>query len=319
MYFSALPKAYASIGEGLYYTLSDCSEPEVTLIVRRDDGYEIGSKRLLKSSTHTIDIAPMLRHLARYGPERGPTGFCEASDRTLTLQVEAADQEMTIISERRTFLFAMRPVEAPALITSLPTRRRIAPDGYDELTLFDPEPQRITVIAHQRGILVPRSYESEEGGLQLFRLSAADFEGADSLEVITSHCGTLYYTLTPRTYAPLRLAWRTDQGSIEHYTFFSSEQQKIITTKQQIYTADGYRTTRSTTERQLLLHAHPESAAVGEALGELLSAEAVWLATREGYRPVDVVTRELTLHHSRVADKLSFAIRSTHKEQPLWS
>ena len=86
-----------------------------------------------------------------------------------------------------------------------------------------------------------------------------------------------------------------------------------------IYTADGYRTTRSTTERQLLLHAHPESVAVGEALGELLSAEAVWLATREGYRPVDVVTRELTLHHSGVADKLSFAIRSTHKEQPLWS
>ena len=216
MYFSALPKAYASIGEGLCYTLSDCTEPEVSLIVRRDDGYEIGSKRLVKSTTHTIDIAPMLRHLARYGPERGPTGFCETTDRTLTLQVEAASEEMTIVSERRTFLFSMHPIKAPALVTSLPTRRRIDPDGYDELTLFDPEPQRITVIAHKRGILTPRIYDSEEGGLQLFRLSAADFEGAERIEIITSRCGSLCYTISARTYAPLRLAWRTEQGSIEH-------------------------------------------------------------------------------------------------------
>ena len=52
--------------------------------------------------------------------------------------------------------------------------------------------------------------------------------------------GELRYLLTPAVAGSVRLAWRTQQGSIEHYTFPIVESLRLLVDKERAYTSEGY-------------------------------------------------------------------------------
>ncbi len=319
MYFSALPEAYASIGEGLCYTLSDCSEEEVTLIVRRDDGQWLGAKRFIGSPTCTIDIAPMLRGVGRFDPKAGTTGFHEAQDRSITVQVEAETEQQTLICERRTFLYTAKRTSQPSLLRSLPRNGLLGVNEWEELTFIAPEPLTITVTTHRRGVTTQSHYTADEGGVQLFRIAASDFPEADAIDVEAPSCGKIHYTCSTLPAAGVRLAWRSTAGSIEHFTFPTIEQLTHEVDRSQSYTAEGYQQLSCTVDERMMLGSPYLDRATAHALSELLTTEQAWCIIEGVYQPIDVITRQATLHRHGEFDRLLIEVRSAHKNQSLWS
>lgn len=319
MHFTSLPEAYAPLGAALRYTLANPSGSNVHLAIRRDDGTLLGTKRFVSTTQCSFDIAPMLHDQIEMRPLALDSGFYSGAHRCLTIEVEASNDDEIILSERRTFLASSKAVEVPALLTTLPTKRVITPDGYDELTLVCEVPIEAVVtstVGHHTAI---ESFVSSTHGVQLFCLRASDFPRAERIEVQIPSIGTIEYTVTPSIEGMQHLAWRSSAGSIEHYTFPTIETVNLEATKSYHCSSSGRKARCSAIEERMQLHSNFETPAMMRALAELLTSEQVWRLCDESYEAIDVVTLAAELHRHGSLRRLSIEIRSTLNNQSLWN
>lgn len=224
-----------------------------------------------------------------------------------------------VTSPLRTFLPCREALAAPVLLTAMPCVRLISPDESDELTLFTDGACTVTVTAQAGESTTAETYRTTTGGLHLFRLDMRDFPEAESLTVDAGACGTVAYTVVPSAPDAQRLAWRSSAGGIEHYTFPIERSETLETSKKRAYGAEGHLAATTGSERHTLLVSAYEPRATVEALAEILSSPAVWLAGETGYIPVDVITDKAVLHGHGAVTCLEIAIRPKRKTRMPWN
>ena len=317
LHFSTLPAPFAPIGRPLRYTIDGLAQPRLELRVRTSDGRLLATKLLTKTSSATVDIAPIVRRAVHFHPSLGKSGFVASAERTITVQVEAHCGEESLCSEERTFLAALDPVTLPAICSTLPFTRLIAPSECDEITIVAADPCRVTLTADSAGHLTSEEFRSASGGVQCFRLAVADYPEAETITLTVEGIGELRYLLTPAVEGSVRLAWRTQQGSIEHYTFPIVESLRLLVDKERAYTAEGYSLASVGVEERWLLRSAYETTERMRPLTELLYADEVWRVTASGYEPIDLLTEEAELKQQGLLQRLSLPIRSTLKNKRL--
>ncbi len=319
MTFTSVPALFSPIGAPLLYTLADADAAGTELHILDADGGRLGTKRIVGRTDPTVDIALYLRAVLRFDPSEGPTGALPAADRTVTVRVEAETASEACCTDLRTYVAGDRPLAASALLTTLPPNRLIAPDGFDELTLFASVPLQVIVTAHRRDGTEQRFYPLATRGLWRFRLAAADFPDAERLTVDAGPCGTLRYTVLPPPDGARTLAWRTRAGSVERYTFPVVQRVTRSVTRLRGRDAAGTVCGEARTEERILLQAAVEPNDVAAALAELPAACEVWLTGGGEARPVDVVTESADLYRHACRCAPLFEIRSISPDRPLWS
>ncbi len=319
--FTRIPLSGAPLGGRLLYGVAG-SAPQ-TFDLRLYDAATrapLGARRFTGVASFASDVAPLLRRALRFVPSSGSTGFCEATDRTLRVVAEATGTlDGTATAASRTFLPCAGEAAAPALLTSMPRERLLAPGECDELTLLHEGALTVTVTASDHRTTDARSYRTATGGLLLFRIAADDFAGAERLEVDAGPCGRIGYTLLPAPEGAQRLAWRTAEGSIEHYTFPVGVRTTIAAAKRRACGSEEHVATTTQRERRDLLRSACETGETLEALAGLLAAPQVWACTGGAYRPVDVLTTEAAIRRHGALGTFDIEIRSTAREALPWN
>ena len=317
LHFSTLPAPFAPIGRPLRYTIDGLAQPRLELRVLTADGRLLATKLLTNTSSATVDIAPIVRRAVHFSPSLGKSGFVASAERTITVQVEARCGEESLCSEERTFLAALDPVTLPAICSTLPPTRLIAPSECDEITIVAADPCRVTLTADSAGRLTSEEFTSPSAGVQCFRLAVADYPEAETITLTVEGIGELRYLLTPAVEGSVRLAWRTQQGSIEHYTFPIVESLRLLVDKERAYTSEGYSLASVGVEERWRLHSAYETTERMRPLTELLYADEVWRVTASGYELIDLLTEEAELKQQGLLQRLSLPIRSTLKNKRL--
>lgn len=321
MHFSTLPPAYAPIGQPLICTLTEISSPSVDVRILLSSGRLLGTKRFVKTGSASFDLAPYLRGQLRVTPSaEGATGVVAATDRQLMIYLEAESDEELITSAP----FILRPAlqsETPtALLTTLPTERLLAPDESDELLFLSRTPQPLHVVVTGRdGSVTADTHIVPGSGLFRFTLRGADFATADHILIDGTPTGTIRYTMLPAPEGACRLAWLSERGSLEQYTFPLVERVACRVTKNRSYGAEGYTVQRAESEEQIQLRSALEGDEMLSALRGLLTAEQVWMRTAEGFVPIDVLSEEADIHRHGILSSLALTIRPTLKNTTLWS
>ena len=317
--FTSIPTQFSALDAPLNYTLSGLTDGRVQLNIYTDEGRLLATKRLIGNGSCTVDLAPIVRRAAAFTPAVASTGFVASADRTLTMRVEAISGSERVTSAARTILFAWTSVTLPAICSTLPMSRLIAPEACDEVSFVAADPRKITVTAESPTAIVSEEFSSPEQGLQCFRLVAADYPEAEQITLTVEGIGQLHYTVAPPNEGAVTLAWRSSAGSIEHYTFPIVEAIRLLVDKERACGAAGYSLTSVEVEERWQLHSAYETAQMMRALSELLYAEQVWRITAAGYEAVDLLTEECEILRHGVMRKLSVVVRTNQKNSRLWS
>lgn len=323
MQFSLIPPENSPLGGAIRYEVRHNTAEDIDVqLLDATTGVTLAAKRFASVTSAGFDAAPALRRCLRYAPEAGATGFLSAADRHLKVTARALltnHQDIAETADIRTFLPGARIPEGSEILTSMSLGRLIPEGACDELTLFSEEKCSLTVSAVSADSVTAENYASPNSGLQVFRLDTRDFPGAETILVDAGACGTVSYTVVPAREEAVRLAWRSREGSIEHYSFPIVESATHHTDKVRAEGADGVVVTAAKSDFRARLVSAYESRGVLEALAGIIDAPEVWIVKEEGYEPVDVTTDEATIHRHGTMSCLEIDIRSTRKNAITWN
>lgn len=264
-------------------------------IADAETGELLGAKRYAEVTAVTVDAAPIVERHIRFAPEAGHTGFVAAKDRWRAVKIEAATETEEAVSEACVYHAGAGAEEVPALLTTLPRQRLIGPEEQEQLTLLTKSPWMTLRATGPEGT-TERRFLTQNATVNVFRLAAADYPGAERIELVTGDGLTVEYTVLAPPKGAQRIAWRTRAGSLEHYTFPLEQAATVETKKNRIRTPEGIGTLTTATERRLRLRSAYETREMLEALAEIIEAPQVWLAEAESYVPVTVLTDKATVH-----------------------
>lgn len=321
MQFTRIPQPYAPLGGALTYAIE--ADTVTDLEVRITDNTKsrlYGAKRFAAVTAAEFDIAPYLRRALHFTPIVGRTGIYAGARRVLTVVVEVTSSatQQVLAAPSRTFLPTTDDLAAPALLTSMPLARLIPEGACDELSLLTDGPQEITVGVGYGPHTTTETHVIPSGGLHIFRLDTADFPMADTITIDARACGKVVYSVTRPVSEAVRLAWRSRNGSVEHYTFPIEATASVEATKQQAYGAEGH-TGRTTFEHHRKLRSALETRTVLEALAELICTPEAWLVEGDDYLPIDIVSNRAVVHNYGTMSCLEITFRPKIQPRKPWN
>lgn len=327
MTFTQIPEQYTALGSGAIYVVESPEAADIDLRLVASDGTTcLGMRRYVGVREARCDAAPLLRRALRFEPADDETGFTPASGRTVTATAEAAPagsfpDRTEATAPARIFLAGPAGPAEPALRTTMPAERIIPAGAGEEISITMPEfgsvAAAITVRSGDRTEF--HRYEASSAGLFLFRLDLKDFPNAEEVTLDFGAMGTIHYTVVPARSESCRLAWRSNIGSVEHYTFPVVREVRLRTEKNRAENRRGYAARIGGQERLTRIESAYEAPGVLAALAEITSSPAVWRVTDGGCIPVDVTTEEATLRRLGELCSLSLEIREKIETDATWS
>ncbi len=321
MQFIRIPNSYVPLGSPLTYEVHESDIADIQIRITDASRTQLyGAKRFNAARAAEFDIAPYLRRALRFTPTTGSTGVYDGASRTLTAIVEAWSSVIPLVlaAPPRTFLPSTDELPAPCLLTSMPFVRLIPDGAADELTLLTQAPLQITLTIEYGPNTATENHIIPSDGLHLFRLNTADFPHADKITVDAGVCGKVVYVVVKPVQDAVRLAWRSRNGSIEHYSFPIETTATVEATKRSAYGSDGY-VNSATFECRRTLRSALETREMLEALAELLHTPEVWLVEGADYTPVDVISDRAVVHNYGTMSTLEITIRPKNRPRQSWN
>lgn len=304
MEIKQLPENYASLRGELIYVLSDTAPRtfEAT-VIDADSDEPLGAKRFVDTPEARFDAAPYLRRRLSFLPATGPTGFLPAGGRTVQAVIEVGG----VRSPLRTFVPAPEAIVPSRHLTTWEGTRTLAADECDELTFCTAAPCVLRLTAFTDGTPRLTVYSAPKAGYAVFRLRAADFAGAGRLRIEVPEVAQFDYTLDGP--AGCRIAWRSSQGSIEHYTFPVVKEATDEVHQEGTVARDGYRPALVRSTRTLTLLSAYEPLRVRRALAEIVCSPSVWHVENGVYLPVEAVAAASGFRRRGSLENLELQIR----------
>lgn len=275
--------------EGLFFAIDTQTDDPQDVVVEVVDlsADEVVAKQYLREVKRAqVNIAPYIKPFADYMPMRSAhSAFEEAPSVRFTIRTADVEAEPLLVSVNRAH------AELPSIVTAMPLSRTIAYGESDQILLLAEPESRITAnIVADTGENFSMEYVTMVGATTLY-ISTKDFGKKVRTITVELSCnevelGTLNYHIVPSHKGVLRLAWVSESGSIERYTFpvVTKSQRKVE--RVGVLTAEGSRVVRSTVESIISLKSHYEPRATIEAIAQILSSPKVWIEYPTSYQEV---------------------------------
>ena len=313
---------FTPLGEGIYFGIETEEEAPTNLVVEileLSTGEVVATKLLRNVLSATVNIAPYMEHFAQRTPSaHRQTTFSEAPTAAYKIRVNDIESEEIIVSINRCKIDTV-----PSLVTSFPKGRRLACGECDEV-----------VIISGKGNKIYAEMESESGEILNFEylptseasiltISPDDFEqGAKEFEVAI-YCagevlGVLRYTVAQPLKSAVRLAWLSESGAIERYTFPTSYKSTLSAQKRSIRTSEGICTAHCQAKQIVSLCSRFEPCATIEALAHIATSPKVWIEQNGSYRLVEAASPEIDYNIFGEPSHIHFNICLWQKEAALW-
>ena len=292
MTFTSIPQNFTPIERGLVFAFNtELNEPSSVAVEIVESASEqvVATLHLHEIIQAEVNIAPYITIAAERKPLK-----CAIS--TLA-EAPTAAYKVRIGNEESPEVFVSvncNEVEAPGLISMMPTQRRLACNEYDELMLFVGKGASVEVdMASDAGDSLQLEAVSASGMMTL-SIAAADFANdASKVSVMISSDGEeiamLNYDIVAQNEQGVRLAWLSSEGSIERYTFPVARTITLATKRERVRQGEALRTASCRNEAHLEIASRYEPRAVATALHEIVSSPRVWLVG-EGDVEIDVLT-----------------------------
>lgn len=285
------------LDEGVIFginTESDSAEEIMVEVIDAVADEVVAEVRLHNAISTTINIAPYIARLSGYAPATTRyTSFAEAPVARYKIRIDEVESEEVVVSINNHKIGS-----TPALVSDFPTSRRLAKGENDEV-LFVAEAGKIVVaeLTANTGETLHLEYLPTTE-LSTLIISLEDFDSdIETLDVALYSedevFARLHYTVVPATKSATRLAWLSECGAIEQYTFPVSHQVKHSTEKQSVMTSRGVCSAHHKTKFTISLCSRFEPRATLKALAQIISSPKVWMLHKGGYELVEVATTNI--------------------------
>lgn len=268
------------LDEGIIFginTENDTPAEIVVEVIDADTEEVVAELRLYNTTSTTLNIAPYIARFSNYSPAHSRhTTFDEAPIARYKIRIDNVESDEVVVSVNNYEIGS-----APALITNFPDLRRLAKGENDEV-LFASEPGKSVVakLTANTGETLHLEYLPTVGISRLI-ISLEDFDtDIDSLDValyaedeVFAH---LHYTVVPPLKTSTRLAWISECGAIERYSFPVSHKVEHSTEKQNVMTSRGVCSAHHKRKQTTLLCSRFEPRATLKALAQIISSPKVW-------------------------------------------
>ena len=321
MKITKLSNNLSPIHQGVFFgidTENDSPENIAVEVVNSTTGEVVATQQIRGVTTAKINIAPYLAHAIKQRPTtQSHTSIADAPTATYHIRIGEVESESVTVSVNSC---ALTP---NTIITTMPSKRRMAYGESDEVLLYCPAESLIS--AH---LTSDKSEEiSVEGvtnsGIATLSISTEDFGATTrklSVELLCNGVlfGRLDYTIAPTTPQATRLVWTSELGSIERYTFPITRKSNLTISKRLVRTEDELQTIRSITRKIDTLASRYEPRATIEALVQAASAIKVWAEDEYGLHEVEVCNSSIEYNLFNEPDILILEVCKEQKEVVVW-
>ena len=304
MKLTKISKDFTPLDVGIIFGIDTESDTPNNLqveIVESLSGEVVATQQLRQVCQAELNIAPYIERFAERTPSQRPyTTFTDAPTATHHIRIGDATSHSTTTSVNRV------QVATPALVSAMPHLRTIPQGGHDEVMILADEGALISAnITTDKGEELSLDYTSPTGAV-LLTLATADFAlECRTIEVALScdgsQIGQLRYNIAPNRKSAVRLAWISEQGTIERYTF------PALTSA-----------THKADEHTVTLQSHYEPRATIDALAQIVAAPKVWIERNSSYREVEVATSTIDYNLFGEPDSIAIALSVKRGEEVLW-
>ena len=315
--FTKIPTDFTPATDSLPFAIA-CDEPSDVelLVVDAALGEVVGRKRLYGITEAQVDIAPYVAPFDDVVPlaQQGST-IIPAPVRQYYVQVGDLCSEPVSVSCNRVLPLAQ------SVISTMGTERRIAHGECDELRIISRPavPVRAEVVTDE-GYTLSIDYTSSPGYVTLL-LSTADLPATTRTADVSIFCdemevATLHYTFIRRFGEPCHVAWLSEVGSIERYTFPCIGQISREATRTECRSATGESFgVRNRTDVLMHLTSEIESRSTIASLSGIVSSPEVWMwHATEGWQRVEVLSNSSVVRSFGSPDRFEADIRIKRDE-----
>ena len=322
MKITKLSNNFTPLNQGVYFDIDTEDNTPTTLMVEIIDtstAEVIATQQLREVTSAKVNIAPYLPRFEDYNPVQNCcTSLSEVPYAQYNIRVEDIESESVTVSVNK-----IEMGEVPIILTAMPLSRRITRGECDEvLVLTDCDCNISAKITSDTGEQLYIEHYSEMGATRL-AISTADF-GTDiqTLDIVL-YCegemfGTLHYSVVPALKSATRLAWLSDKGSIEQYTFPISHKANRAVERRDIVTSEGVKTAHCRTRHNNSLASRFEPAATIAALAQIISATKVWVVDGVEARGVEVTSHTIEQDIFGTPESICIDISTLNEEEVVW-
>lgn len=286
-----LSENFTPLHRGIFYELNTESESPSDLtveIVETNNDEVIATQQLRGVINSVINIAPYIARFEQIMPTVSECcSIVEAESATYHIRVaELCSEPITIGANRE-------EIVVPSVPTATPLSRRIAYGECDELPIVVGAGEIISLsISANNGETLSLEHSSICGVTKL-HIATHDFNSdISSLTINITRNGVpfaeVFYTITPPASKGVRLAWISESGYIERYTFPVVHKASRKVEKQCLRVADGVLSTNILTQSLLSVTSRYEPRKTIEALAQIISSPKVWIERNGKFKEVDV-------------------------------
>lgn len=318
MKLQKLSKDFTPAHEELLFAINTQTDEPQDVVVEVVDlvaDEVLATQRLREIREAQVNISPYIKPFTEHLPTRFThTMFDDAPTAKCTIRFGEESADALTVSVNRA------PVEQPSLVSTMPFSRTIAHGESDELLIFaEPGSLLEANIVADTGESCSIEYVSIMGATKLY-ISTKDFgKKVRSLEVELSCNGVefsaLHYRVVPSHKGSVRMAWISDCGSIERYTFPVVVKSQRKAERESIDTVEGRRVVRSVAESILSVRSFYEPRATIEAIAQMLSSTRVWIEYPKLYREVEVLDSVLDVNIFGEPECVMFGVQEWHREE----
>lgn len=322
MKITKLSNDFTPIRKGIYFNIDTEGTTPTNLVVEVIDSSTlevVATQQLREVTSAKVNIAPYLPRFEEYKPmQKFCTAISGAPCAHYKIRVDSVESEVITISVNN-----IEVEETPTIISTMPNSRRISHGECDEVLIITGEGRDITAeITADTGEQITLEHHATTG-TNILTISTEDFgTNIHTLEIVL-RCdgeafGSLRYHVTPPLKTATRLAWLSDKGTIERYSFPVSHKAKRSVERSAIHTIDGVQTTQCRTKQTLSLISRFESSATIEALAQIISSTKVWRVCGDKLERVEVVTSASEQNLFGEPDCICIDISTLNEEERIW-
>ncbi len=306
--------------QGLFFGIETEGEEPTNVVVEVVDaelGQVVATQLLREIISAKINIAPYVASEVEYAPTKtSPTTFREAPSARYCVRVGEVESDAIRVSINR------RLAESPSLVTTMPNCRHIDYGEADELLVMaSPEDEITAEIMADSGESISLKTSSESGAL-ILHISTEDF-GKDirkmDVELLCNGepFARLCYVVFSRHRGSVRLAWVSEEGSIEQYTFPRVVRREVEAIRECVTTQQGKMVVGVKSESQLSLMSRYEPRHTIKALADIISSPKVWMVREGGCEMVEVASSHIESNLFGEPDFIALSIVEWSREVSL--
>ena len=322
MKITKLSDNFTPIDKGIYFGIETEESAPTNLEVEIIDSSTseiVATQQLREVTSATINIAPYLSRFEEYEPMQDCcTSISDAPCARYKVRINSIESEEIIVSVN-----SIEVGEGATMITSMPRNRRISHGESDEILIVTDCGESVYAeITANTGTQLHLEHHTTTGVSRLL-LATKEFDSNVKTLDISLYCagkifGTLRYYVTPPIKTATRLAWLSESGSIEQYSFPLSNKTSRKVEKQTIYTSKGVETVQCRTQEVLSLASRFEPSATIEAISQIVSSTRVWRESNGQLERVEVLTHSIEQDLFGKPGSINIEICALNKEEKVW-